>query len=1736
MEPESHLHEAKLRKSRLQAWVTRACSAAKDVISEQVDDAQLRGTRNNLLTKYDNYKQACDRYVLLIDDDSELDAALSEITAFDTDVEIVLAQLSIMIDRNLSKSSNPVVNPVVTGYNAAEACKMSVRLPKLELPLFTGDTTDWPTFWDLFQVTIHNNKHLSMVQKFAHLKSLVRGEAARCIASIPTTEANYMIAIDQLQHRYGNQELLRSKLLMKLTEMQHLECYRTLREGVDDLLVTVRALEVQGISAADYGTLLMPVVESHMPKAWRLLWARQKTSSAKFHDLLVFIESELKVHETAERDFGSHPATKTHNADTHDEICSTASALPAHVKPEHPPLQCTFCSGQHKPVECTVHMPVDERFNKVREKKACFRCAIPNHRVASCRWKKHCSCGRLHITQLCTGPKPHQLNVGAVPFVQQSTVPTPPLPSVHQAGDTIQGLRMRTVCVQFGQITARALCDTGSTYSLMSTRLSRMIPHRVVGKKKLRIQTFGNIVEEVFNIISVTATGINCSKSLTFNVLVTDAVMGSFEQVNQEAVAVFRSHFGGEAILADIPGDSADPLDLIIGEDIYDQVVLGHPVKLAGDMKATLTIFGWMLHGGQVSSTHVSTAYVFRVTVQDALTDFWKLEHLGVTPHEDNVLDIEQDVKNGMTRDESGRYSVGWPWKPQSRDHIALNKTMSERRLQRLIDRMNDSEYAAYDIQIRQLLADKYIEEIPHTEAPECYLPHRGVVKVNSSTSKLRIVFDASAKSQGKLSLNEALETGPNLLPLLWGTLLRFRIGRIAVVGDLEKAFLQIVLKESDRNACCFMWQHPDGVVVSYRLSRVFFGATSSPFLLQAVLKQHLESETVYRDTAKVLLRNLYVDDSVNSVDTDAEAQSFWNKAVDIFCRGGFNLRKFQSNSSNLTIQKEVETVHNVLGVPWHIEKDALLPMANFQCELKCVTKRAVASLLAKVYDPLGISLPVVTPLKLFLQDLWKLKTSWDSSLDDCNRQRLDEIIHDLAGFDTLAVPRWLGTVRQSDTSRIVEIHVFTDASSRAYAAVAYLRLVNSAKTTVTLLTARARLASPNGETIPRLELMAILFGSRLLQSLKSEFSQYLSVSSYYLWSDSSVALSWVRKGPSVGGVFIANRVREITSVDAVRRWVPGTCNPADLPTRGVTVLELKMNSLWWQGPSWLHLDSSCWPCWDFTDDDFCLVGTSMSPQPTKQSWLDELTDPTRTSKWKRTVRSVCWMLRWKKRGQSRDIQLHEVRFATRVIFRQVQKKVFGVELVTLESGKSCPKQSSIKSLYPFVRDGVLRMGGRLQQCSATFDEKHPVLLRRCGVVDQFILDVHDQIQHAGASFVISELRRQGVWILRPKKSVSSVIRTCRRCYRFIAAPAAEASPPYPSSRVTLDRAFTYTGMDLGGPMYLKDGSKTWFVLFTCMTVRAIHLELVSSLSEEALRLAVQRFISRRGTPVKLISDHGTNFVALSRWIAGRGIPIEYEFTVERGPWWGGAWERLIRAVKCLLRRGIGKSLLNWEQLETVLVEAEKVINRRPITFQWEGAHPDGIPLPVFPEQFLLPPAADVSLKQRDFDVTEQLQLRETYFQELSAIWHTEYLLQVLGSKGEIWKSQPSPLHLGEVVLVGDEDKRLHWKLGVVTELHVGRDNRCRAATVRVNSGVLRRPIQKLYKLELMSDSIANPPTVDGAAVTSSDFDETIDSQEPTVCVDDKDINAGDNCSDDDTHATVTRCGRTVTLPARFRH
>ena len=360
------------------------------------------------------------------------------------------------------------------------------------------------------------------------------------------------------------------------------------------------------------------------------------------------------------------------------------------------------------------------------------------------------------------------------------------------------------------------------------------------------------------------------------------------------------------------------------------------------------------------------------------------------------------------------------------------------------------------------------------------------------------------------------------------------------------------------------------------------------------------------------------------------------------------------------------------------------------------------------------------------------------------------------------------------------------------------------------------------------------------------------------------------------------------------------------------------------------------------------------------------------------------------------------------------------------------------------------------------------------------------------------------------------VIQGCVTCRRFSTKTAEVPVSPLPEDRVKNAKAFEVTGVDLAGPLFLKDGSKVWLVLYTCAVYRCVHLELVESLSTEDFLLSLVRFIGRRGRPSIVHSDNGTNFVGASNLfdsIDWKKVEheaqikrIEWKFIPPAAPWWGGFWERMIRTVKDLLKRMLGNGRLNYVQLETCVIEAEAIVNSRPLTFITEDQE-DLIPLT--PAMFIQ------DLEERSFPELENLDAEElrTKFRKIAQLrkdlrqrFRTEYLGLLLQRKKNERMDQFKP---GDVVLVGsDNKKRLEWPMAIILELVPGKDGIPRIAWIKTAGGKLLRPLQRLFRLEVNGPVPKTPEVVERIAK---------DKQQ------------------EESKVVVTRSERLVTVPQRFQ-
>ncbi|GFS28562.1 integrase catalytic domain-containing protein, partial [Nephila pilipes] len=423
--------------------------------------------------------------------------------------------------------------------------------------------------------------------------------------------------------------------------------------------------------------------------------------------------------------------------------------------------------------------------------------------------------------------------------------------------------------------------------------------------------------------------------------------------------------------------------------------------------------------------------------------------------------------------------------------------------------------------------------------------------------------------------------------------LLRFRLSKIAITSDGSQAFLQLILADEDRDATRFLWYKTEYTsdgnlciadeIVTYRFTRLPFGLTSSPFLLSASLR---ELATMYKQTypiaTKHIENNTYMDDFVIGTSTDTEAITLYREMLQLTSHISLPLAKWTTNSKALQGVWKQENVPfreitQVLGVEWDTDKDVFqidVQAKIVEASKEPVTKRLLLKLLSKFYDPLGLFAPVTVIVKILFHYTWLSGIKWDELLPPAVAQQWHKWINEIQCLKDIRIPRWIGFSETSD----VTIHVFRDASERAYGACLYARHTVNNFTEVNLICSRSKLAPVKKITLPRLELLAALLGTRLLQYFYRETNMHSHTA--VLWSDSTVALSWIKGDPNRWKTFVCNRTTEILQYTTPSQWrhCTGTDNPADHLTRGTFPSQLPSLEYLWHGPKWLNHDSVLGP------------------------------------------------------------------------------------------------------------------------------------------------------------------------------------------------------------------------------------------------------------------------------------------------------------------------------------------------------------------------------------------------------------------------------------------------------------------------------------------------------------------------------------------------------------------------------
>ncbi|XP_062702228.1 uncharacterized protein LOC134285471 [Aedes albopictus] len=1153
---------------------------------------------------------------------------------------------------------------------------------------------------------------------------------------------------------------------------------------------------------------------------------------------------------------------------------------------------------------------------------------------------------------------------------------------------------------------------------------------------------------------------------------------------------------------------------------------------------ATKTRLGWIIHGGtELGGEFVGYHSPQRclcsgsndAALQDAMCEFFSIESLGISKPKHSLASTEdqraENILKTVTQTENGHYVCSLLWKYDNL-HLPNSKPMALQRLRCLEARMKKDPELATVLQtkISEYLEKGYIRKLTDQELKErqhrvWYLPIFPVYNANKP-GKVRIVWDAAAKING-VSLNSMLVTGPDQLTSLLSVLIQFRENKVAICGDLREMFHQVYVTKEDQNCQRFLWREnpTDAEPSTFVMQVMTFGACCSPSCAQYVKNLNAEKHTgEYPEAATAIIKCHYVDDMLVSTETEDEAVQLAQDVRHVHAQAGFEMRNWISNSpavlnalhnerideKSLNLGSELAT-EKVLGMWWCTKTDALTFKlsqkhdADLLSGTRRPTKREVLRTLMAIFDPLGLLANLLIFLKVLLQEIWRSGIGWDDEIPEKLNKKWEIWLQVLPSVQNVRVPRCYRLLTSIGSATCVQLHTFVDASEDGYAAVAYLRFQQGNSVECAIVAAKSRVAPLKFVSIPRLELQAAVIGARLAKTVSSSLS--FKLDEKFFWTDARDVLCWIRSDHRRYSQYVAFRVSDIleTSEIANWRWVGTKDNVADEATKWQRLPDLESDSRWFKGPKFLWQHPDNWPVEPFT------TGSTKEEIRANifhhRATISSCVAVEDFSSWDRLVRTVAFVFRFSRncRGKITRIQRAcgplssmELQQASNYLYKLAQKESYPDEVNALSNEraatKSINKQSSIYSMNPFLDEQqVMRMRGRTSRCEyATMDAQNPIILPKEHHITMLVVrSYHERYHHRNHEVVVNEIRQ--LFRIPKLRVVFRKVRTnCQKCKNQRAVPRPPVMADLPMARLAAySRPFTYVGVDYFGPFTVAVGrrsEKRWGVLVTCLTTRAVYIEVAHTLSADSCVMAIRNFMVRRGVPNQIFSDRGTNFTATNKELEAALADLDQEKIVQEivspntqwsflppaSPHMGGAWERLIQIVKRNLQQIQPQRLLSDEILRNLFAEIEGIINSRPLTHV-PAEDPDG---PVLtPNHFILGSSSGLKpLTLLDDSVSALKRSWRTSQEEANIFWRRwvrDYLPEL--TRRTKWFSEAKSIEVGDIVVIVDPGHpRNCWPKGRVISVNKGRDNKVRSAAVQTaTGGVYERPVVKLAVLDV---------------------------------------------------------------------
>lgn len=1143
-------------------------------------------------------------------------------------------------------------------------------------------------------------------------------------------------------------------------------------------------------------------------------------------------------------------------------------------------------------------------------------------------------------------------------------------------------------------------------------------------------------------------------------------------------------------------------------------------------------------------------------SIEAAVSRCWSVEELD---HDEELAPSqEEDLAEKMLREKiiikpDGRIQVPCLWKPGEPD-FPSNYDQVKKRLFGMLNSklMRDTNFwNQYDGVFLDWEQKNFIHQVKDDNPRRkgtYYWCHFPVVKPHKATTKIRPVFDGAAKFDG-FCANDKMFQGPMYLNDLADVVLRWRRYQVAATGDVEQMFLHIELPEEDRPYNRFLWFR-QGKLIIYEYSRHMFGKNnSSCAAIVSTVVMANKFRKLWPLAYEAIIRGTIVDDITESSHDWQIVLSTCKQLKALFSKCCMTIRKFVANSAELmrelspedriqemSSDEEMNRIFageqecpeiKVLGVVWNVVSDRIA-VAEIQVdETDSWSKLEMLGQLHRVYDPLGLAIPVMLKGRIIMQESWKREMKWKDKLTDALQVRWQEWLQEARKIQNVAMQRTLmpGDVKAKDA----EVHVFSDASEVAYAAAAYIRTENDGKVQTRLAMARMKVRPVKSTfSIPKMELLGLEMGSKLAQKVARAID--VPVESIFLWTDSKAVYDWLRIETRRLQTFIRNRTVNIKMKVPTERilWTPGLLNPADLATREIGLDALLERRDWFYGPEFLSQQQSEWPRLKDRNVETSLTDTDEAWEGLKKGIKEERvvvhqqlslatvsTDKdvhtpllslwTRLSRLRFIIRAMARAMRWrdsvggKKVPKNTPVSPEEYQRATRIITSVAQRESFPTTWSQLSTNGTVYMSNNLRDLEPFMDTDqygtkVIRLGGRIEASKMHRDYKHPMLIHKSHPLAELLMrEAHElKLSHVGGWSAIIQETNKSHWILHPVPLARKITSRCVVCKRRAPRPETQIMAPLPYFRLpeAAEFPFQFTAVDAAGPFFTTAGRgkpkyKRYALVMRCATVGAVHIELLGSMDTDNFLLALDRFLAFRPQPKVIICDNGSNFgraekeLELMHWDAGRiqgkHPTIEFRFGPPRSPHFNGLVEIMVKAAKKALKTTMDTCSPNDLEFHTALYKATSYLNNIPISYtvrsavdiQWD---------PLTPNHFLrgqiysdLAPlvaqGSDYSLKYQKYN-----QIMGTFWKRLM-FELTTYLRSY--SK---WSAVKRDVAEGDIVVhLEDQNPRGKFPLARVESVVKGTDNHVRRIRIFDGRSYYDRSISNIAILLPANTANARP-------------------------------------------------------------